>query len=254
MIGAAAMGFGAGRDDDMQVAASSEARAAGQVAPEPSDCRGTGRHSLPHDAEKVSTVGADLDGDGDHDRFSVYAVPVAMDGGDSDGSADRPFEGRMRAELAAGPVLDVRVEGWTENAEVVGPADVDGDGRDEVFVNPRDGATAHRLAVVGLEGCRLGSVQYAAGGGEARFLFTATGNSSAGVTIGVECADPDGDGRLDVVETEDDHSLRRWQWTAWRVDAHGATASGSGTGGTDEERPATLSFSAGLSCLGIRYE
>lgn len=218
-----------------------------------SACPTTGRRSLPSDAENVSVAAADLDGDGLDDRFVVYSVPAASQDADPGPPQGRHPEGRMRAELAAGPVLDVVVEEWTHFSQVVGSADVDGDNRDEVFVDPRDGATAHRLAVVALEGCRLASLEYAGGGGEARFAYAVTGNASAGVTVGVECADPQGDGTLDIVETEDDRSLRRWHWTAWRIDAHGAVASGSGTGEASDDRPAALAFRAGLTCLGLRY-
>ena len=217
---------------------------------------------MPSNARDVTTASGDLDGDGLTDRFATYHVPT----GEQEEVLDEPgmyvdeFEPwRMRVELATGAVSDEVLTSWDHAAEVVGAVDVNGDKRAEVWINPRDGFTGHSLGLVLFDGCQLKQVSDQ-DGRRARFTDHITGAESCCASVGVECADADGDGRTEVVETrtEGGHDPRNgenvprsWSYSAYRLEGDSVLRVG-GADKLPEQPDLPLTFDDGLNCGSVQ--
>lgn len=124
----------------------------------------------PEGATDVRDAVADLDGDGDDDQVQSYRVGEA--------------EWHVRASLARGGGADVEVTASNGSfVRVLGGADVDRDGADELWAQTGQGASATILGIVRLIGCDL--VRVTAGGGEPAELPV---GGSVGTASGVECS------------------------------------------------------------------
>jgi hypothetical protein len=202
----------------------------------------------------ASAVRADLDGDGADDDLSVYAT-TARD-------ADDPVQQRawrLRAALATGAVVDVAADLF--EPVLFGTTDLDGDGRAEAWLDPRDYNTAHNVELVVFDDCRPTLVTGPEG--EVRFPYGRGGNCCPGLRPGTECVDVDGDGRNEIVTTAHDdgtdvnpdtgepvHLPPTWAYTAYRLDGADVTVvreeadlpSDPGIGAT---------FRPGLRCQGV---
>lgn len=216
---------------------------------------------MPSDARDVTTASGDLDGDGLPDKFATYHVPT----GEQEEVLDEPgmyvdeFEPwRMRAELATGAVSDEVLTHWDYAAEALGAVDVNGDDRAEVWINPREGATAHFLGLVVLDGCRLEEVSDEAGRG-VRFRHYITGIEQCCATVGLDCADIDGDGRSEIVETikagghdprNGETVPRSWSYEAYVLEGDSVRRVG-GEQGLSTKPDVPLRFSDGLRCKSV---
>lgn len=116
----------------------------------PSDgaCPPTSLPELPRGAGCATLVRGVVDGDANADRIIVYAAPL-----DASGQA---LGWHLRIELAAGTVVtrSIAVADRSTNLAVVGAADADGDGRDEVLVLLHRGAATDCVGLFRLAGDR----------------------------------------------------------------------------------------------------
>lgn len=114
---------------------------------------------------------ADVDGDGELD--AVFAV----DGGD--GTWD------LVVELARGGAPSLELQSFGASFGVVGGADVDGDGTEEVWARTGAGASSTIVGLFRLDGCALEQVAVSAGGPPVELPV----GGSVGTASGVECRD-----------------------------------------------------------------
>ena len=221
------------------------------VAQPPADgrtgCPASGPALLPLHAHVKRSVVGDLDGDSRPDRFLLYE-PSPNPG--TEFLLDGPPP-RMRVELATGAVVDVPTEIHWGGAMAVGVADVNDDGRDEVVVDPMNGATGFTVDLVAFVGCRPRPVTEPDDSLPVLYYYQ---NSSCcvGVTVGVECADVDGDSRTELVKIVTEPS-GEWSYEAYRIEDDRALPDASGHGTGPAGRPANLRFSGGFDCDGFNY-
>lgn len=120
-------------------------------------------------AANVAEATGDIDGDGADDGLLSYRL-----------GAD---EWHLRVELAAGGAADVVIPTFGAGAiAVLGGADVDGDGGDEVWAQTGSGASATIIGLARFTDCELERVTFA-GGDPAEFPV----GGSVGNTAGLEC-------------------------------------------------------------------
>jgi hypothetical protein len=133
--------------------------------------------SMPAGATDVTTATGDVDGDGENDTLHSYVL------------AD---ESHLQVSLAVGGGSDLAITTFSTPAvEVLGGADVDGDGADEVWARTGFGASATIVGLARFRGCELVRVTFA--GGEPVELAV---GGSVGLASGVECGtqtDPSAD-------------------------------------------------------------
>ena len=169
----------------------------------------------------------------------------------------------LRVETASGVVIDRVSKWWDDLAEIVGvgASDLNDDGKPEFWINDRAGATAHHVGLVVFDKCTpkevIGPQNYVAG-----FQYAATGMSFG--SVGVECADVDDDGTVEIVEWETvDHrdvypeSARdgdAWSYVAYRL-AGTRVRVVARRGGTDlDRRPSFLKWADGVVvCDGVEH-
>ena len=215
-------------------------------------CSGTGPERLPAGARAGDPVVGDLDGDHRPDRFLMYESPPPPPSERSSGSGPSgDVSPRMRTELATGVVVDVSSEGWRPTATPVGVVDLDRDGRDEVVVDPKDGATAFSVDLVAFTDCQPRQVT-AADGTFPELYYYQNSLCCIGEIIGVECADVDGDSHIDVITTDQKPS-GEWSYEAYRLVNRHLVPSSSGHGTGPDGRPSSLRFSGGFDCHGFHY-
>jgi len=168
---------------------------------------------LPADAEDVlaATVAIDVDGDGEPDELRTYRV--------GDGW-------RVRVDRTAGGSSSTAVPEAFMGARALGGHDLDGDGRDEVFVAVTGPAAGSLVAVLHAPGCALVPVVDAATA--APFVFPVT--ASIGTFSGATC---DGIGDLDLVTgllVDAEGNLYEAAVVPYRLTAAGEMEAGPGDG------------------------
>lgn len=135
-------------------------------------------HPVSEEAADVESETADLDGDGVDDTIRSYRLGEA--------------EWHLNVALARGGGADLVVATYDGSVvSVLGGADVDGDGADELWARTGQGASATIIGLARLVGCDL--VRVTAPGGEPAELPV---GGSVGTASGVECdaqADPTAD-------------------------------------------------------------
>jgi hypothetical protein len=156
---------------------------------------------LPRGAGCAVAAEGDLDGDGRADSVLSYAAVGA------DGRATRWL---LRAVLGSGEVSEVAVDRPYQFA-VLGTADVDGDGRQEVFARVEQGASTEFAGVFTLAGGRLRRVMEE-GKGPLQFAYSGSVLHGDG---GSCTALPDGRPGLVIrtVERLDESQPYRWRET-----------------------------------------
>ena len=100
---------------------------------------------------------------------------------------------RVRIDLADGTVVDDPVA--VESPLWLGAADIEGDGREELFMAGA-GSTANGVTLADVFGCHLVEATTPDG---ALFFVAYGAHSNLGGSAGGWCADVDGDGRTDLV-------------------------------------------------------
>lgn len=188
-------------------------------------------------------AGGDVNGDGRQDRFVIYPS--------SDGSYSDLGSARIRAEFGGGGVVDVPAQTLGSGAEVVGTVDVDGDGRDEIIVDPHGGATAHGVGLVVVKDCRPHEVT-AADGTVFELLYYQNSLCCPGEAVGVDCVDVTGDSAVELVATSNTPS-GEWSYVAYDLDAGHAFEVARARGRGPTGKPANVRFSWGFECRGYHY-
>jgi hypothetical protein len=173
------------------------------------------------------TATGDLDGDGTDDTVDLthdgddWRLFVALgDGGGGD---------------AAGPIV---AEGPLMGAQMIGVADVQDDGVDELFVQVGSGASAAIIGLYTVDGCRVVPITFE--GGPSAFPVGA----SIGATSGLQCGG--GDGVLYVyTASSDDGESYQVSWDTLHLEGTELTSGGGGTGSAsygDELHTAATTF------------
>ncbi|HEX2038808.1 MAG TPA: VCBS repeat-containing protein [Acidimicrobiales bacterium] len=132
----------------------------------------------------------------------------------------------------------------------MGTQDFDGDGRPEIVVDPRDGATAHHVVLARAFGCRVEPMR-SPDGGALRLLAWQSSTGMPDAVVGTTCVDLDGDGRREVVEFT--RSEQRRAYVAYRLPEGGSKLVAevhSEAGGT---WPAALTPEPGVRCGAFTY-
>jgi hypothetical protein len=126
--------------------------------------------AAPQDEQQAT---GDVDGDGSPDSITTYRT----------GAADKP-EWHMLVEVTAGGGAETIVQGDGQSpVNVIGGADLDGDGAAEIWAKVGAGASAEIVGLFRFAGCEVSAVQL--NGGPASFPV----GGSVGNTAGVDCAD-----------------------------------------------------------------
>lgn len=125
--------------------------------------------SVPVEAQEVTELPGDADGDGTDDELRTYLV------GD---------EWHLQVELAADGGADLALPSFGGGVGLVGGADVDGDGVDEVWARTGSGASATIVGIAKMTDCVLERVVFATGE-----LAELPIGGSVGTTSGLECRD-----------------------------------------------------------------
>jgi len=204
---------------------------------------------LPEPSGVLSSLDVDVDGDGVQDVVTTYAF-------------DRSRQtSRIRVELSDGSAVDqVAPQDYTGPPELVGATDVNDDGTPELWINPNDGNTAHTLAILIFDDCAVVEV-VDADQGWLRLRYEASGNSAIGLTVGIACTDVDGDGSVDIVETQHREHVpgfrppieESWRYIAHSFDGLRTRVRVEEDGASLNDRPENLDWSAGLNCDGLAY-
>lgn len=170
---------GGGSDDDDGADRSSTSTTSSTTTTEPpttTQAPACPAVSVPAEATEITEVEGDVDGDGTDDELRSYRLGE---------------EWHIQVELAADGGSDVVVDTFGSAAAVVGGADVDGDGRDELWARVGSGASTTIVALAQLVDCELRWVADETG---ARAEMPVGG--SVGTVSGVECGgsvDPEAD-------------------------------------------------------------
>jgi hypothetical protein len=186
---------GGGHDDKPTARTSTTARRSTTTlsptsAPTTTAAAECGPVSVPKTATEVATASGDVDGDGANDVLRSYLV------GESDW--------HLQVALAAGGGADVAIATFSGGSvSVLGGADVDGDGADEIWARTGSGASATILGLARFASCGLARVTFAAGDPAELPVGGSVGSAS-----GLECAshvDPTADlTAYDATNTTDD--------------------------------------------------
>lgn len=159
------------------------------ATPEPTAVPGFGCEAepLPADVTDVSEAEVNVDGDDDPDVATAYHA-----------DPDRSTGWAIRVAFGNGDIVETTVGfGFPESIGVqsVGGADVDGDGRDEVFAVVGSGASVviYGMFEVEPDACTIEPIV-----GEGGPVEAAAG-ASVGALAGLRCDDTDGDGSNDTV-------------------------------------------------------
>lgn len=124
--------------------------------------------SVPADAQEVTEFPGDADGDGTDDELRTYRVGE---------------EWHLQVELAADGGADLVLPSFGGGVGLVGGADVDGDGTDEVWARTGSGASATIVGLARMSACALERVLFPTGE-----LAEVPIGGSVGTTSGLECS------------------------------------------------------------------
>jgi len=204
-IALSAVAGGCGGDDDGQAptttAEATTTTAAPEVTAGPTTTLATippcPAVSVPAEASEVTELDGDVDGDGEADLLRTFLVGDAW---------------HLQVEVAAGGGAELDLAAAdAAGVGLVGGADVDGDGRDEVWARVGSGASATILGLARYDTCALTRVTIA--GSPAELPVGGSVGSAAGVECGSPGIDADltvfsalhrGDSQYDVTATEYD--------------------------------------------------
>jgi hypothetical protein len=126
--------------------------------------------SVPGGAQEVTELDGDADGDGTDDELRTYRVGEE--------------EWHLQVELAADGGADLVLPSFGGGVGLIGGADVDGDGQDEVWARTGSGASATIVGLAKLVDCALVRVTFPTGE-----LAELPIGGSVGTTSGVACGD-----------------------------------------------------------------
>lgn len=155
-IGAAALALLAGAcsdgDDDTSSTTTGADRSTTTVEAEVDEATSTtGEPACPQDPQPIDSepISGDVDGDGQADELRSVQTPDQM---------------TISVELAAGGGAQLGLPTFgIQGTGLVGPADMDGDGGDELWVRTGSGASAAILGLVVFADCTLVQVTYSTG-------------------------------------------------------------------------------------------
>jgi hypothetical protein len=125
--------------------------------------------SVPPDAQEVTELDGDADGDGTDDELRTYRMGE---------------EWHLQVELAAEGGADLVLPSFGGGVGLMGGADIDGDGVHEVWARTGSGASATIVGAARMAGCALERLTFATGE-----LAELPVGGSVGTTSGVECRD-----------------------------------------------------------------
>ncbi len=187
--------------------------------------------TVPADAQEVTSLDGDLDGDGTADELDSYRLGE---------------EWHLQVALAGDGGADLVIPSFGSTVGVLGGADVDGDGTDELWARTGSGASATIIGLVRLVDCDLVRVSFA--DGQPADLPV---GGSVGTTSGVECAVADDEGTARVMAhltTLTGESSYDVVTTTYVLDGTTLTATGTATTtveASDADFPRYTSFSCG---------
>jgi hypothetical protein len=161
------------------------------------------------DPPEERVVDADVDGDDAEEHLIFRQVTNAAPRA---GGCPRvsQFDWRITGALTSGGTIDDPVFA-TWNPRPIGVTDLDRNGRDEVWVDEGNGATAFSVGLVVYDSGRMRPVtdRDSTDDRPADLLWSQSSNSCIGLVVGVGCSDMNGDGRYEIVATEHDAGLAR---------------------------------------------
>ncbi len=177
MLALVVLGACSGDDDEAATTTSSSPAATsgseGSRQPDAEPCPDV---DVPADARDVEAAEGDVDGDGEPDELRSYRI----------GATD---DWRLHVALGAGGGAQAPIVAFGDGVGVLGGADVDGDGGDEVWVRTGAGASATIIGLVRYDACELAQVTFGAG-----TPADLPVGGSVGTSAGLECAaGPDAD-------------------------------------------------------------
>lgn len=192
----AALAGCSGDDDEAQT--STTPTPSSTEVPTGSDAEACPETGLPDGAQADELAEGDVDGDGVTDELRTYRIAATDDW-------------RLQVTLAAGGGAAAPIVAFGDRVGVIGGADVDGDGRDEVWIRTGAGASATIVGLVRFDDCELSQVGFAAG-----TPADLPVGGSVGASAGLECSASDhpgadltayrttlvGDGEYEVSATE----------------------------------------------------
>lgn len=170
--------------------------------------------SVPTDAQEVTELSGDADGDGTDDELRTYRIGE---------------EWHLQVELAADGGADLVLPSFGGGVGLVGGADVDGDGIDEVWARTGSGASATIVGLARMSECALERVLFPTGE-----LAEVPVGGSVGTTSGLECRD---DGLVTFTATLTDGETYDVVATTYALDGSTLTEQGQETLQVDATDP-----------------
>lgn len=171
LVALGALGAGCSDDDEAapETTTTSERTTTTEATTTTTQPPACGAVAVPPGAEELTEVPGDADGDGADDTLRTYRVGE---------------EWHLQVELAADGGADLPLPSFGGAVGIIGGADVDGDGTDELWARTGSGASATIVGLARLVGCELVRVTFASGE-----LAELPIGGSVGTTSGLECRD-----------------------------------------------------------------
>jgi len=139
-----------------------------------------------------------------------------------------------------------------QNGEVVQRIDLTGDGKQELVVDPHDGATAHTIAIASLEGRATKHIR-SPEGDELRLLRYQNSMCCLHEMVGVKCVESAVDGRLELLEFKVNDETADWEYTTYRIDKDRAQVVARGRSVDGASFPGGLPTAGGYQCRATTY-